>query len=123
MRLSTRLAKIERETKALRCDWCKHALRDMSPDEEAQLKAAPGKYVKVRCPWCATEVTYDVSRYSRRDLELFLIYKEYKFDGAMFRDERIYAAYMHARSSYELPRANAFAKVATLPPDELRRLL
>jgi hypothetical protein len=57
------------------------------------------------------------------EAELFLIFKNHSCDGSMYRDERVFAAYAWSLSMQELPGANAFAKLSTLPPDELRKVL
>jgi hypothetical protein len=89
----------------------------MPPDEEKMVKANPADYVKRRCPWCATEITYNVAGKSARECDILLLTLKDTCNGERFRDVRVYAAFHWIDSNRYFP---VWAKIASLPPEELQ---
>ena len=117
MSLANRITKLNRQAKAtLRCDWCRYSLRDMLPDEEKKAKASP-LTVKIHCRHCGTEITYDLSKYSQRGLEIFRLTNQ-RPPGEMFRDERVYAATLY---SYFEKYRKAWVKLASMSDEEFEK--
>jgi len=90
----------------------------MLPDEEKKAKASP-HCEKVPCRFCGTEITYDLTNYSRRQLVIFRLTK-LPAPGEMYRDERVYAATLFA---YFEKYRKAWVRLAFKSPDELEEEL